>query len=80
MGRRHSYFGQPDYRIYELNKRLQQRTDVSENVINSLNGQSSFELQLKYSNLKFHVYLQIFKHQLIESIKHTNQLIIKFTT
>lgn len=29
VGRRHSYFGQPDYRIYELNKRLQQRTDVS---------------------------------------------------
>lgn len=23
------YFGQPDYRIYEMNKRLQQRTDVS---------------------------------------------------
>jgi LIM domain-binding protein 1 len=29
VGRRHSYFGQPDYRIYELNKRLQQRTEVS---------------------------------------------------
>lgn len=28
VGRRHSYFGQPDYRIYELNKRLQQRTEV----------------------------------------------------
>lgn len=28
--RRHTpYFGQPDYRIYELNKRLQQRTEVS---------------------------------------------------
>ena len=28
--RRHTpYMGQPDYRIYELNKRLQQRTDVS---------------------------------------------------
>ncbi|VEN64409.1 unnamed protein product [Callosobruchus maculatus] len=27
--RRHTpYFGQPDYRIYELNKRLQQRTEV----------------------------------------------------
>ncbi|GFU48252.1 LIM domain-binding protein 2 [Nephila pilipes] len=23
------YFGQPDYRIYEMNKRLQQRTDAS---------------------------------------------------
>ncbi|CRL05663.1 CLUMA_CG018696, isoform B [Clunio marinus] len=31
VGRRHSYFGQPDYRIYELNKRLQQRTDESDN-------------------------------------------------
>ncbi len=29
--RRHTpYMGQPDYRIYELNKRLQQRTEVSE--------------------------------------------------
>lgn len=28
--RRHTpYFGQPDYRIYEMNKRLQQRTEVS---------------------------------------------------
>lgn len=28
--RRHTpYFGQPDYRVYELNKRLQQRTEVS---------------------------------------------------
>lgn len=28
--RRHTpYFGQPDYRIYELNKRLQQRTEVN---------------------------------------------------
>lgn len=28
--RRHApYFGQPDYRVYELNKRLQQRTEVS---------------------------------------------------
>lgn len=26
--RRNTYFGQPDYRIYELNKRLQQRTEV----------------------------------------------------
>ncbi len=27
--RRHTpYFGQPDYRIYEMNKRLQQRTEV----------------------------------------------------
>ncbi|GIX89974.1 LIM domain-binding protein 2 [Caerostris extrusa] len=24
------YFGQPDYRIYEMNKRLQQRTDDSD--------------------------------------------------
>jgi LIM domain-binding protein 1 len=31
VGRRHSYFGQPDYRIYELNKRLQQRTEESDN-------------------------------------------------
>ncbi|XP_014279736.1 LIM domain-binding protein 2 isoform X1 [Halyomorpha halys] len=31
--RRHTpYFGQPDYRIYELNKRLQQRTDESDNL------------------------------------------------
>ncbi|XP_053663499.1 LIM domain-binding protein 1, partial [Anopheles marshallii] len=29
--RRHAYFGQPDYRIYELNKRLQQRTEESDN-------------------------------------------------
>ena len=30
FGRRHPgpYFNQPDYRIYELNKRLQQRTEV----------------------------------------------------
>lgn len=29
--RRHTpYFGQPDYRMYELNKRLQQRTEVRE--------------------------------------------------
>lgn len=28
--RRHTpYFGQPDYRVYELNKRLQQRSEVS---------------------------------------------------
>lgn len=26
------YFGQPDYRIYELNKRLQQRTEESDNL------------------------------------------------
>jgi len=26
------YFGQPDYRIYELNKRLQQRTEDSDNL------------------------------------------------
>jgi hypothetical protein len=32
--RRHTpYFGQPDYRIYELNKRLQQRTEVRNNCI-----------------------------------------------
>lgn len=31
--RRHTqYFGQPDYRIFELNKRLQQRTDDSDNL------------------------------------------------
>ncbi|KAJ8983035.1 hypothetical protein NQ317_014332 [Molorchus minor] len=31
--RRHTpYFGQPDYRIYELNKRLQQRTEVVDNL------------------------------------------------
>ncbi|KRT80512.1 hypothetical protein AMK59_7314 [Oryctes borbonicus] len=31
--RRHTqYFGQPDYRIYELNKRLQQRTEESDNL------------------------------------------------
>ncbi|XP_043266992.1 transcription activator BRG1 isoform X2 [Venturia canescens] len=32
--RRHSapYFGQPDYRLYELNKRLQQRTEDSDNL------------------------------------------------
>lgn len=31
--RRHTpYFGQPDYRIYELNKRLQQRTEVSQTL------------------------------------------------
>ncbi|XP_058838839.1 LIM domain-binding protein 2 isoform X4 [Topomyia yanbarensis] len=30
--RRHAYFGQPDYRIYELNKRLQQRTEESDNI------------------------------------------------
>ncbi|XP_050497614.1 LIM domain-binding protein 2 isoform X4 [Diabrotica virgifera virgifera] len=31
--RRHTpYFGQPDYRIYELNKRLQQRTEDSDNL------------------------------------------------
>ena len=29
-GRRHApYMGQPDFRIYELNKRLQQRTEVT---------------------------------------------------
>jgi len=33
--RRHTpYFGQPDYRIYELNKRLQQRTEVR--IVSSL--------------------------------------------
>jgi len=26
------YFGQPDYRIYELNRRLQQRTEESDNL------------------------------------------------
>ncbi|XP_026478381.1 LIM domain-binding protein 2 [Ctenocephalides felis] len=31
--RRHTpYFGQPDYRIYELNKRLQQRSEESDNL------------------------------------------------
>lgn len=31
--RRHTpYFGQPDYRVYELNKRLQQRTEESDNL------------------------------------------------
>ncbi|XP_012281548.1 LIM domain-binding protein 2 isoform X1 [Orussus abietinus] len=31
--RRHTpYFGQPDYRFYELNKRLQQRTEESDNL------------------------------------------------
>ncbi|RVE48367.1 hypothetical protein evm_006928 [Chilo suppressalis] len=31
--RRHApYFGQPDYRVYELNKRLQQRTEDSDNL------------------------------------------------
>lgn len=31
--RRHTpYFGQPDYRIYEMNKRLQQRTEESDNL------------------------------------------------
>ncbi|XP_046749532.1 LIM domain-binding protein 2 isoform X3 [Diprion similis] len=31
--RRHTpYFGQPDYRLYELNKRLQQRTEESDNL------------------------------------------------
>ncbi|XP_060525657.1 LIM domain-binding protein 2 isoform X1 [Cylas formicarius] len=31
--RRHTpYFGQPDYRMYELNKRLQQRTEDSDNL------------------------------------------------
>jgi hypothetical protein len=35
--RRHTpYFGQPDYRIYELNKRLQQRTEVSLNESDNL--------------------------------------------
>ncbi|XP_017779085.1 PREDICTED: LIM domain-binding protein 2 isoform X2 [Nicrophorus vespilloides] len=35
--RRHTpYFGQPDYRIYELNKRLQQRTEVSRNESDNL--------------------------------------------
>ncbi|XP_022905310.1 LIM domain-binding protein 2 isoform X2 [Onthophagus taurus] len=33
VARRHTqYFGQPDYRIYELNKRLQQRTEDSDNL------------------------------------------------
>ncbi|XP_024082222.1 LIM domain-binding protein 2 isoform X2 [Cimex lectularius] len=32
QGRHTPYFGQPDYRIYELNKRLQQRTDESDNL------------------------------------------------
>lgn len=31
-GRHTPYFGQPDYRIYELNKRLQQRTEESDNL------------------------------------------------
>jgi len=32
--RRHTpYMGQPDYRIHELNKRLQQRTEVSTQVL-----------------------------------------------
>ncbi|XP_069687112.1 LIM domain-binding protein 2 isoform X3 [Periplaneta americana] len=32
QGRHTPYFGQPDYRIYELNKRLQQRTEESDNL------------------------------------------------
>lgn len=33
QGRRHTpYFGQPDYRLYELNKRLQQRSEESDNL------------------------------------------------
>lgn len=43
-GRRHSYFGQPDYRIYELNKRLQQRTEVSRWGIKTV-GQKFFFAQ-----------------------------------
>ncbi|XP_067144013.1 LIM domain-binding protein 2-like isoform X2 [Centruroides vittatus] len=31
-GRHTPYFGQPDYRIYEMNKRLQQRTEESDNL------------------------------------------------
>ncbi|XP_042897421.1 LIM domain-binding protein 2 isoform X4 [Parasteatoda tepidariorum] len=31
-GRQTPYFGQPDYRIYEMNKRLQQRTDDSDSL------------------------------------------------
>ncbi|XP_054715718.1 LIM domain-binding protein 2-like isoform X2 [Uloborus diversus] len=31
-GRHTPYFGQPDYRIYEMNKRLQQRTEDSDNL------------------------------------------------
>lgn len=36
--RRNTYFGQPDYRIYELNKRLQQRTEVIKVNIFNFNG------------------------------------------
>ncbi|KAF9419570.1 hypothetical protein HW555_003848, partial [Spodoptera exigua] len=32
MTRHAPYFGQPDYRVYELNKRLQQRTEDSDNL------------------------------------------------
>lgn len=32
QGRHTPYFGQPDYRLYELNKRLQQRTEESDNL------------------------------------------------
>ncbi|XP_021939192.1 LIM domain-binding protein 2 isoform X3 [Zootermopsis nevadensis] len=32
QGRHAPYFGQPDYRMYELNKRLQQRTEESDNL------------------------------------------------
>jgi hypothetical protein len=42
--RRHTpYLGQPDYRIYELNKRLQQRSEVSDNCISIIYKDESNE-------------------------------------
>ena len=43
--------GQPDYRIYELNKRLQQRTDVSVSI------ESRFDLLLFYFCLTYNSFL-----------------------
>ena len=42
--------GQPDYRIYELNKRLQQRTDVSVSI------ESRFDLLLFYFCLTYNIF------------------------
>ena len=48
--------GQPDYRIYELNKRLQQRTDVSVSI------ESRFDLLLFYFCLTYNSFFVLVLH------------------
>jgi LIM domain-binding protein 1 len=50
--RRHTpYMGQPDYRIHELNKRLQQRSEVSVGLQMELAGLPVPSIKTEHANL-----------------------------